>query len=100
MTIYGRRGYDDENVQWAYLAGLLEKIEIRVDALTANNIHDSAELRGIKEQLHKVEERLKLLEKFREPFVVTRRILLLSVAGLMTCSGIVSAIIIIHDKLF
>jgi hypothetical protein len=115
MAIYGRREYDNENVQWNHLVGLLERVENRVDVLATNDTQYSEELRGIKEQLHQaldelrseikhlaedLDRRVKPLEQFREPFILTRRILLLSIAGLMTCSGIVSAIIIIRDKLF
>ena len=114
MALYGRREYD-ENVQWTHLVGLLERIENRVETLATNDLQYYEELHSIKEQLHQALEelqneiirvekdldlRVKPLEQFREPFILTRRILLLAIAALMASSGVISAIIIIRDRLF
>ncbi len=113
MGVYGRR--ESDNVQWTHLVGLLERIENRVEVLATNDTQHADELRGIKEELHQalddlrvevkrlandLDRRVSPLEKFREPFVSARRLLLLVIAGLMAFGGVISTILMIRDRLF
>jgi hypothetical protein len=95
--------------------GLLERIENRVEALASADCQYAEDMKEIKEQINKaldelreevkrlaneLDRRVSPLEKFREPFVMTRRILLLAIAGLMASGGVISTILLIRDRFF